>query len=171
MNKDNKDFEHMERIDREKNFYIHSGAYTKDLIDKINNNQVMQKLSFIKETLKSSFQNLQVSEEKILTAQDPCVLISGFSDHIQIQVRMPPKTGKYFTMNYLPISTKLNKHFQNIIFKIFPDEKIPSGGAYGKYYPYKENNKTFRLDFDESSKIIEIIPILIKKINSNFHKQ
>ena len=62
----NKDFEHMERIDREKNFYIHSGAYTKDLLDKINNNQVMQKLSFIKETLKSSFQNLQVSEEKIL---------------------------------------------------------------------------------------------------------
>ena len=43
-------------------------------------------------------------------------------------------------------------------FKIFPDEKIPSGGAYGKYYPYKENNKTLRLDFDESSKIIEIIP-------------
>jgi len=58
----------------------------------------MQKLSFIKETLKSSFQNLQVSEEKILTAQDPCVLISGFSDHIQI----PPSQNKKFGFKVEP---------------------------------------------------------------------
>ena len=159
---ENKTFEHMERIDREKNYQIHSGAYTKELINRIDNNQIIQKLEYIKEVLVLRFSNLNISEAKILTAQDPCVLISGFSEHLQIQVRMPPKTGKYFTINYLPSCTKSKKDFEKIINKLFPNIKIPNGNAYGKYFPYKENNKTFRLDVEESNKIIEIIPKLLE---------
>ena len=75
---------------------------------------------------------------------------------------MPPKTGKYFTINYLPSWTKKKKDFEKIINKLFPNIKIPNGNAYGKYFPYKENNKTFRLDVEESNKIIEIIPKLLE---------
>ena len=55
-------------------------------------------------------------------------------------------------------------HFEIIINQIFPDEKIPSGGRYGKYFPFMENDKKFKLNFKESIKIVEIIPNLISRI-------
>ena len=160
----NKKLEHLDRIDREKNIQIHSGEYTNDLLDKIQSNKIMQKLAYVKELLRSNFSDWDISEELMLTSQDPCVVISGFSDFLQIQVRMPVRTGKYFTINYLPISTKHKKDFEIIINQIFPDEKIPSGGRYGKYFPFMENDKKFELNFKESIKIVEIITNLISRI-------
>ena len=48
----NKNFEHLDRIDREKSYNIQSGIYTKDLLDKIKTNKILQKLTSIKEALK-----------------------------------------------------------------------------------------------------------------------
>jgi len=163
----NNKFEHLDRIDREKNIQIHSGEYTKDLLDKIQSNKIMPKLAYVKELLRSNFSDWDISEELMLTSQDPCVLISGFSDYLQIQVRMPVRTGKFFTINYLPMSTKYKKDFQNIINQIFPNEKIPGGGRYGKYFTFKENGKKFKLNFEESIRIVEIIPNLIRKITAS----
>jgi hypothetical protein len=153
----NKQFEYLDRIDREKNYQINSGVYTKDLLEKIKSNEVLQKLAYAKEILRERFPYLHVGEENILSAQDPCILINGFSEFVQIQVRMPPGTGRNFTINYLPVDSKSKNDFEETIIKLFPGEKVRKGGVYGRYYPYMEENEKFTLDFEETEMIADIL--------------
>jgi hypothetical protein len=159
----NKEFEHLNRIDREKSYQVAPGEYTKNLLEKIKRNEILQKLAYAKEALRERFPYLQVGEEHILSAQDPCILISGFSEFVQIQVRMPPGTGRNFTINYLPINSKSKNDFEETIIKLFPGERVRKGGFYGRYYPYMEENEKFSLDCEETEKIVDILEGILNK--------
>ena len=160
-----KSFEHMVRIDRPKSYETRDGNYTKELHSQTKENKVLEKLATLKEIVKNKFPNLIISEEQILTALDPCILIKGFSKFIQIQIRMPPNSGKYFTFNYLSSKRNYKNEFLNLISKKYPSQKIPSGGAFGRYFTYKENNQKVKIHFDENFKTIKILDNMIKKIN------
>ena len=149
-----RNFHDISGIDKERNLYVHSGEYTKKYKKQISDNQILIKLSDLKEDLNDNFSKLNVSEPKILTIQDPCLLISGFSEVLQIQIRMPPNTGKYFTINYLPKSSKFKNAFEKLILKKFPDQKVRNGNAYGKYFPYNLNNKAVRIYLDNKKKLL-----------------
>ena len=134
------------------------------LINSIKSNNIMVKLATIKEILVVNFPDLNIQDEQILTAQDPCILISGFSDSVQIQVRMAPKSGTFFTINYLPINSSSKVQFEETIFKLFKVNKVPKGNAYGKYLPYKEKeNERFKLAYKDYEKIGEIIKKVLKE--------
>ena len=157
-------FVHMDRIDREIKHNVHTGAYTQELINSIKSNNIMVKLATIKEILVVNFPDLNIQDEQILTAQDPCILISGFSDSVQIQVRMAPKSGTFFTINYLTINSSSKVQFEETIFKLFKVNKVPKGNAYGKYLPYKEKeNERFKLAYKDYEKIGEIIKKVLKE--------
>ena len=161
----NKNFEHLDRIDREKSYNIQSGIYTKDLLDKIKTNKILQKLTSIKEALKKNMLSYNIGEETILTAQDPCILVSDFSKYVILQIKMP-LTGKYFIINLLPKNSKYKKDFIKVINKIYPNEKIMSGGAYGKYLPYKVNQKKIKFNYENNHRLILTVKSLISKFRN-----
>jgi len=158
-----KNFLDIPGIDQERQLYFHSGDYTKIYKDQIRDNQILTKLNDLKEDLDHFYPKLDISEPIILTAMDPCLLIPIpiFSNILQIQIRMPPKSGKYFTINFLPISSKLKKEFEKLILKKFPQEKVRSGNAYGKYLPYYLDNKLLKIYLNDKKKIIDLLPNLI----------
>lgn len=153
-----KHFTHLDRIDRpyQKNIGD-TGEYTKQKLSQIDDNKILDKLAVVKEIIISKFINLIVSKEQILTPQDPCILITGFSKFVQIQIRMTVTSGKYFTFNYLPISLEYKDAFIKIIQDKFPSQKIPKGNKFQRYFPHRLDSERVKVHFEENYKCIKVL--------------
>jgi hypothetical protein len=158
-----KNFKVISGIDQERRLYVQSGEHTKIFKNQIRDNQILTKLDDLKEDIVHFYPKLKISEPIILTVYDPCILIPIpiFSNILQIQMRMPPKSGKYFTINFIPISRKVKKEFEKLIFEKFPKQKVQTGNAYGKYLPYYLDNKLLKISLNDKKKIIDLLPNLI----------
>ena len=50
--------------------------------------------------------------------------------------------------------------------EIYPNEKIMSGGAYGKYLPYKINQKKIKFNYENNHRLILTVKSLISKFRN-----
>tara|TARA_B100000029_G_scaffold370272_2_gene364110 strand:+ start:1441 stop:2280 length:840 start_codon:yes stop_codon:yes gene_type:complete len=161
----NKNFTDISGIDQERKLHVRSGDYTKMYKRAIQDNQISTKLYDLKEELNDNLLNLNIniSEPNFLSVQDPCLLISEFSKIVQIQIRIPPKSGKYFTINYVPTSSKKKSQteFKELILKKIPEAIVNNGSYYGKYSPYSMNKKAVKIYINNKKEIIDLIPDLI----------
>ena len=160
----NKQFTHLDRVDRPYKKNIHDRKYTIKNLSQIDDNRILAKLAVVKEIIINKFPNLIVSKEQILTSQDPCILITGFSKFIQIQIRMTVASGKYFTFNYLPINLKYKNDFIDIIQNKFPLQKIPKGNKFERYFPYSFKGEKVKVHFKENYKCIKVLDYMLRKI-------
>tara|TARA_B100000902_G_C27075103_1_gene795988 strand:+ start:24 stop:845 length:822 start_codon:yes stop_codon:yes gene_type:complete len=158
-----KNFIDLPGIDQERQLYVHTGEYTKIYKNQIRDNKILTKLNDLKEDLLHFYPTINISEPIILTPMDPCLLIPIpiFSKILQIQIRMPPKSGTYFTINFIPVSSKVKKEFEKLILKKFPEEKVRNGNAFGKYLPYYLDKKLLKIYLNDKKKIIDLLPNLI----------
>ena len=116
----------------------------------------------MKEIIITKFPSLIVSKEQILTPQDPCILIKGFSKFVQIQIRMTVTSGKFFTFNYLPISLEYKDAFIKIIQDKFPSQKIPKGNKFQRYFPHRLDSERIKVHFEENYNCIKVLENMLK---------
>ena len=161
-----KHFPHLDRIDRPYQKNIGDGKYTKQKLSLIDDNKILDKLAVVKEIIINKFPSLIVSKEQILTPQDPCILIKGFSKFIQIQIRMTVASGKYFTFNYLPINLECTDAFIKTIQDKFPSQKIPKGNKFERYFPHRLDGETVKVHFEENYKCVNVLDNMLKNINN-----
>ena len=162
-----KHFPHLDRIDRPYQKNIGDGKYTKQKLSLIDDNKILDKLAVVKEIIINKFPSLIVSKEQILTPQDPCILIKGFSKFIQIQIRMTVASGKYFTFNYLPINLECRDAFIKTIQDKFPSQKIPKGNKFERYFPHRLDGETVKVHFEENYKCIKVLDNMLNYFNSS----
>lgn len=90
------------------------GSYTKSQRQKIVNNRVLEKLSWIKERLESH--KFSVSDPDISIPQDPCLWVDGFHSSIKAQIKLQI-TGANLVINLRPKNNnqKARQEFKSIV--------------------------------------------------------
>lgn len=158
---------------------IKDGSYTNELLTKIQNNSIYEKLLGIKEELRTYpfFENLNISDPNFTDPSNPIISITGFSQSIKLQIKMH-LTGKSIILTLTPLSkdTKtLNKYINDLAIlnpPIIP-KNIRTAKMYAHVTPHRKTNsknldRIECTDYDTLKKrIISVInEILTKKINS-----
>ena len=114
---------------------LYDGTYTKDQIEQIQNNLIVEKLEAIRDALheRPEFQLLAISDPDVSKPLDPCVMISGFKpSSVNIQVKLQ-LTGKRVVLNLVPSSRAEVEHFRSAVTEIVHPYMPKIGNRFGCY--------------------------------------
>ena len=120
-----------------------------ELIECIKANRVIQKLTSLQDHLKS--QSILADGPDATRPQDPCLWVRGLSRHFVVQIIIPPKAGKSFTINLRPVSA--NPHSpsnpEREAFNRFADAHGLTTRNHGAYCQLDQ-----RIPIDEQARVV-----------------
>ena len=123
-------------IDRERKITgLRDGYFTQDQLRKIADNAIIEKLESLHDSLKErvEFKGLTVGAPDLSVPQDPCVLVTGFSSSVQLQIKIQ-LTGSTVVLNLIPIDRGHREEFEAALTTAIKEPfKIRNGNRFGKY--------------------------------------
>jgi len=123
-------------IDRERRISgLRDGKFTQEQRRNISDNAILEKLESLRDSLmeRVEFSGLTIGEPDLTVPQDPCILVSGFSSSVQLQIKMQ-LTGATVVLNLIPIDRAHREGFVSALTKaIAKPLVIKTGNRFGKY--------------------------------------
>ena len=131
-------YSHLSGIDRPR-VSVRDGTYTREQLEKITNNQIVEKLESLRDALCDAFREgnylneLTVSDPDLTRPQDPCLMISNPAHSaVQLQLKMQ-LTGKNVVLNLVPTSRDFLDDFKEALRSIKEPFLINKGNRFGVY--------------------------------------
>jgi len=128
-------YEEIEGIDRPRRIAgIRDGKYTEKLWTQISNNSVYEKLEALRDDLRSraTLGQYSVGDPDLSVPMDPCIMVHGFDDAIQLQVKMQ-LTGKKVVLNLIPLGRECANEFNSALSELDEPYTVKKGNRF-KYY-------------------------------------
>ena len=82
---------------------MRDGSYTDAQIEKIRDNLIFEKLASLRDDLRqiARFRSWSISDPDLQVPMDPCIIVKGFHDAVQLQIKMQ-LTGETVVLNLVP---------------------------------------------------------------------
>lgn len=164
------EFKEIDGIDRPRSIAgIRDGRYTEKKREQISSNSIYEKLESLRDDLnrRAAHRQYNVGDPDLSVPQDPCIMVSGFDDAIQLQVKMQ-LTGETVVFNLIPVDREQANEFKEVLTtKITEPYTIKKGNRF-KYYTQSHDfsTKAGGLVKGISYKKVELILTMIDEIIS-----
>jgi hypothetical protein len=131
------DLSEINGIDIPRKSYLMSGEYKEAVLRDVRQNYVMEDLEVLKASIIDAIPNIRVSEPKILSTQDPSIVI-GYNENIRIQLILSRVGKQTVVMNLLPSEwrTDQQRNFIDICQRVGLEPK--ANGKYAKPVEWKK---------------------------------